>query len=477
MASVPCVRRSPPLLRLVGVVTTLCGASWAFARRPSLLRPSSRGNAGNAGNALTPQQLTGRLKAAETSNHLLFLVEQYENVLNEYHVRAALTRLAQSNETTTLSGDPGFRKLLSRTSELMTTFRSQALATVLWSLAKVEYDPGEPFLRSVIDASLPQLKQSKPQEMVNSLWACARFGYQPGDAFLEALVDTSSSTMDDFEPMDVANLLWSFARLGFHPGNHFLDAVVARSLEIVQSFAPVDIANILWAFAKLKVDEGERLRPLLQQAEEQLDSFEPAKLASLLWSCNKLQLDPSLVLLRALPCRSNRELTELRPRGLSYVLWVYGLLGHNPGTAFLQRVMEKLSRTVPAFDYCGAQGLSGILWSCARFNYDPGEEQVTALLSSAQQHLLQFTPAQLTRLLWACAKLQRRPREEFLQAWLEQARKHLPDFEAEELLLCHRSFNQLNFTEGEALMKPTRDPSVDGPPVPTQRPGVVIATG
>ena len=35
----------------------------------------------------------------------------------------------------------------------------------------------------------------------------------------------------------------------------------------------VDIANILWAFAKLKVDEGERLRPLLQQAEEQLDSY------------------------------------------------------------------------------------------------------------------------------------------------------------------------------------------------------------
>ena len=39
------------------------------------------------------------------------------------------------------------------------------------------------------------------------------------------------------------------------------------------SFSQVDIANILWAFAKLKVDEGERLRPLLQQAEEQLDSY------------------------------------------------------------------------------------------------------------------------------------------------------------------------------------------------------------
>ena len=35
----------------------------------------------------------------------------------------------------------------------------------------------------------------------------------------------------------------------------------------------VDIANLLWAFAKLKVDAGETLRPLLQQAEEQVDSY------------------------------------------------------------------------------------------------------------------------------------------------------------------------------------------------------------
>lgn len=438
-------RRSHRPLVVFSTVMTVVSGAWAFALRS---RPSAK----NGGPTLTPQQLTGRLRTAETSNHVLFMVEQYENNLNEYHVRAALTRLAQSNGTAALSEDPGFRKLLSRTSELVTTFRSQALATVLWSLARVEYDPGEAFLRSVIDASLPQLKQSKPQDMVNSLWACARFGYQPGEAFLEALVDTCANTLDDFEPMDVANLLWSFARLGFQPQKAFLDAVVARSLEMVNSFFPVDIANLLWAFAKLKVDAGETLRPLLQQAEEQVDSFEPAKLASLLWSCNKLQLDPGLPLLRALPCRTNRELTELRPRGLSYVLWVYGLLGHNPGTAFLQRVMEKLSRTVPAFDYCGAQGLSGILWSCARFNYDPGEEQVAALLSSSQQQLLHFTSAQLTRLLWACAKLQRRPSEDFLEAWLTQAERHLQDFESEELLLCQRSLKQLNFTRGEALL-------------------------
>ncbi|CAK9064063.1 unnamed protein product [Durusdinium trenchii] len=376
----------------------------AFSVGPRLRSSGSGANRGEGAAPITPQQLTGRLKAAETSNHVLFMVEQYENVLNEYHVRAALTRLAQSNGTAALSEDPGFRKLLQRTSELVTTFRSQALATVLWSLARVEYDPGEAFLRSVIDASLPQLQQSKPQDLVNSLWACARFGYQPGPKFLEALVKTCASTLEEFEPMDVANLLWSFARLNFHPGEAFLDAVIARSLKMVESFVLVDIANLLWAFAKLNVSRGEVLRPLLQQAEAQVDSFEPAKLASLLWSCNKLQLDPSLALLRALPFRSNRELTELRPRGLSYVLWVYGLLGHNPGTAFLRRVMEKLSRTVPAFNYCGAQGLSGILWSCARFNYDPGEEQVTALLSSAQRQLPEFTPAQLTRLLWACAK-------------------------------------------------------------------------
>eukprot|EP00435_Cladocopium_sp_Y103_P039611 s1557_g10.t1 len=108
MASVPCRRKAPPFLLLLGVVAAVCGASWAFARRPSLLRPSPS----SRGNSLTPQQLTGRLKAAETSNHLLFLVEQYENVLNEYHVRAALTRLAQSNETTTLSDSGDGRRFL-----------------------------------------------------------------------------------------------------------------------------------------------------------------------------------------------------------------------------------------------------------------------------------------------------------------------------------------------------------------------------
>ena len=49
------------------------------------------------------------------------------------------------------------------------------------------------------------------------------------------------------------------------------------------------------------------------------------------WSCNKLQLDPSLVLLRALPCRTNRELTALRHPVpvLSRGIWLENPMGNH----------------------------------------------------------------------------------------------------------------------------------------------------
>eukprot|EP00438_Fugacium_kawagutii_P035367 Skav222152 [mRNA] locus=scaffold2756:36397:45043:- [translate_table: standard] len=146
----------------------------------SLLRSqAARGERSATRSGLTPQQLTGRLKTAETSNHLLFLVEQYDSVLNEYHVRAALTRLAQSNRTTELSEIPAFQKLLSRTSELMTTFRH----------GRAQGGLKEGSRRA----------QGPPKEVQ--------------DVREKALVETCRArNLEDFEAMDVANLLWSFAR-------------------------------------------------------------------------------------------------------------------------------------------------------------------------------------------------------------------------------------------------------------------------
>ena len=89
------------------------------------------------------------------------------------------------------------------------TWRSEALATVLWALAFVDYDPGEDFLRSVVEQALPQLESFKATDAVNSLWACARFGYRPSSEFLEAV---QSCDLQRLEATDLSNLLWSFGR-------------------------------------------------------------------------------------------------------------------------------------------------------------------------------------------------------------------------------------------------------------------------
>lgn len=59
----------------------------------------------------------------------------------------------------------------------------------------------------------------------------------------------------------------------------------------------------------------------------------------------------------------------LGPRGLSYVLWVYGLLGHNPGKArvsvFASPLSEWKAQTVLGFDFPEASPLERKDWSAS----------------------------------------------------------------------------------------------------------------
>jgi len=337
------MRLRPPRLSrrwlcTASVFAILAAAAWktyAFA-----LRDPQRRRGG-----ISPRQLTGRIRTAESPNHLLFLVEEHEAALNEQHLSAAFAWLGRgaNDSRDSLGSDPAFLKLLQRTSALVSTFRSQALSTVLWSLARVDYSPGDEFLTSVIEASMPQLQHAKPQELVNSLWACARFQYQPGPAYLKAVARAAETHLEHFSSRDVANFLWACARLEFHPGDDFLEAAVSRAGKIAYKFASVDLANLFWALAQLGFRADEELfETLLAQMEVQLQSFEPSKLTSLMWACYKLELEPSPSLLGTLPEKSDSVLTELGPRGLSFMLWTYGLIGKSPGELFLRRVLNKI---------------------------------------------------------------------------------------------------------------------------------------
>ncbi|WP_163373325.1 DUF1601 domain-containing protein, partial [Endozoicomonas acroporae] len=336
--------------------------------------------------------------------------------------------------------------LLSQVKPQKANFTPQAIANLLWGMAKLvdneqEWTAG---LNDALAALLPHVNAQKdqfiPQHIANLLWAMAKLvdnGQERTPEVNEAvaaLLPHVNAQEDQFNAQGIANLLWAMAKLVDNgqeqtPG---LNEAVAALLPYVNAqedqFNAQGIANLLWAMAKL-VDNGQEwtaglndaVAALLPHVNAQKDQFIPQHIANLLWAMAKL-VDSGLEktpefkdALAALLPHVNVQKDQFIPQHIANLLWAMAKLvknGQEQTPEFNEAVASLLSLVNAQKANVKPQEIANLLWATANL----GELIELNVFTSTFKSLVyrisentQFSQQEILMSLWGvmvcCARL------------------------------------------------------------------------
>ncbi len=321
-------------------------------------------------------------------------------------------------------------------------FNLQEVTNLLWAVAKL-VDNGLELentakLKEAVCALLPYVKTKaeskeekdhfRPQAVANLLWAVAKLvdnGLELETKLKEVVVALllqvkikAESKKDHFISQHIANLLWALAKLvdnGLEKTAKLKEAVNAllphvatraESIEEKDHFKTQSIANLLWAVAKL-VDNGltlgktvklkETVAALLPrvitkaESKEEKDHFNPQAVANLLWAMaklvdNGLKLEKTAKLKEAVAAllpqvktkaESKEEKDRFKSQGTVNLLWAVVILVDNglelektpklkeALAALLYHVKTK-AESKEEKDHFNTQGTAILLWALAK---------------------------------------------------------------------------------------------------------------
>ena len=112
----------------------------------------------------------------------------------------------------------------------MRAFPPQALASIAWSWASLDFSPGQPALDRLVDVVLLQLASFQPQDLADLVWAFAKLHHTPGSSAMEKVVSNVLERSKTFTARQLITVLWGCACLG-HLGAKVLAAPIMDTLE------------------------------------------------------------------------------------------------------------------------------------------------------------------------------------------------------------------------------------------------------
>ncbi|WBA85081.1 RAP domain-containing protein [Endozoicomonas sp. GU-1] len=323
-------------------------------------------------------------------------------------------------------------------------FKLKEVASLLWAVAKL-VDNGLELektakLKEAVCVLLPCVKTKaeskeekdhfKPQAVANLLWALAKLVdnglelekttklKEAVAALLPQVKTKAEAKKDHFIPQHIVNLMWAVAKLvdnGLEKTAKLKEAVNAllphvatraESKEEKDHFKTQGIANLLWALAKL-VDNGLALEKTVKlketvaallphvkikaESKEEQDHFKPQAVANLLWAMaklvdNGLELEKTPKLKEALAAllyhvktraESKEEKDRFKSQGTINLLWAVVILVDNglelektpklkeALAALLYHVKTK-AESKEEKDHFNTQGIANLLWALAK---------------------------------------------------------------------------------------------------------------
>jgi hypothetical protein len=336
------------------------------------------------------------------------------------------------------------------------------------------------------------LPQYGPRDLATAVWALARLRYQPSQRWASSVLQAAYRCMDRFEPRQLSLLLWGVASLRIEPGPAWLAAAQRCALQAAREggLSPQGLSNSLWALASigsmgrpaLRVedeDPGEELaqqqgyqQPLPKQHQQQQrrrrrgegvqeegaedvdqleaggsprhsgdqneaeDSFRSSRAGSSSSSGNSNARSATAAAAAAAAAASAQQASASRHRGgggggqqqgmierrwveaflealtprlpsfepqhLAMTLTALAKLRHQPQASFMQRILPPLWESVRRV---GPGGVANVLWSLARLGYRPHRRWLSLCLAEAEAQLPCMTAKEKAMTIWALALL------------------------------------------------------------------------
>lgn len=140
------------------------------------------------------------------------------------------------------------------------------------------------------------------------------------------------------------------------------------------------------------------------EALRKLDDFTPQNLANTLWAYATLGSYPPHDLAVAICHATVCNLDQHGAHSLSTLLWSLSVLRHDPGEAFVSRVLARLSAP-DVLDTMTPQAIALTLLGVGLFGYDHDRNELDLLTARARATAASFDVQALANTLWACAHL------------------------------------------------------------------------
>eukprot|EP00878_Enallax_costatus_P004973 GHUV01005229.1.p1 GENE.GHUV01005229.1~~GHUV01005229.1.p1 ORF type:complete len:460 (+),score=166.93 GHUV01005229.1:319-1698(+) len=174
------------------------------------------------------KQLTSAIKNATTAERLQQLAEVHADTINQIHIAAILTKLANISKkapqqpaavpasASACASEYPLRSATSR-DKLLQQLQQQllrqgccghgprGLANIVWALAKLQCNPDPALLQLLVRNFYLQLPAAVPQDVANVLWGVAQLTHDYGTSWTSANNSTSSSSSEPLESSAALN--------------------------------------------------------------------------------------------------------------------------------------------------------------------------------------------------------------------------------------------------------------------------------
>ncbi|KAL3149829.1 hypothetical protein ABBQ38_013650 [Trebouxia sp. C0009 RCD-2024] len=213
---------------------------------------------------------------------------------------------------------------------LLADMAAQEFSTVLWSSAKLGFNPDTAVPGMVYDMTLRFLKLTdvveekqlpNSQECANLLWALATMGHSAATAEVVdslclrfASLTRHADTKQRPNAQEAANVLWPLATMGHPAAAEVLDSVTTHFAHLVgspnvkQRPDAQAVSNVVWALGTLKpTPDDDRLLGLffaymhtMLQSQDQRGRPNAQSIANTLWALKELKHAPSNAVVSAM---------------------------------------------------------------------------------------------------------------------------------------------------------------------------------
>ncbi|KAL3149827.1 hypothetical protein ABBQ38_013648 [Trebouxia sp. C0009 RCD-2024] len=331
---------------------------------------------------------------------------------------------------------------------LLADVHAQGISTVLWSSAKLGFDPDAVVPGMTLDLSLRLLKlievseeKQRPnaQACANLVWALATMGHPAAtsevvDPFCLrfASLTRHADTLQRPTAQAAANVLWALATLGHPTAAEVLDSVCLHFASLTQHAdtkqrpTPQAAANVLWALATMGHSTAAEVLDCVcwhfASLTQHADTHQRPKAqesANVLWALASMGHQAAAEVLDSVTTHFAHLVgspnVKQRPdaQAVANVLWALGTLKHTPrGVRLLDAFLayfHVLLRSEDQRTRPGAQNIANTLWALKELKHAPSHDLVSTMLDAfivlCQTPGLQPNSQEISNCLLACAAL------------------------------------------------------------------------